>query len=317
MSKRVPKAFAQAVATHRNRLEKTLAGHAASKMKKLYDEAQNQLVAKIAKTVRTGKTDTFTAYQMRIVQAQLREGQALITKKLAGDMTPLTKMAQEKALDGLVSDVKRLHRHFTGAEITLPIEEAAVFAGVVQHRASTLLRANTTSMARYGVRIVEDVEQQMAVSMLQGESPSAVIDTIAEAIDGEWWQGERIVRTEMAYAYNGTHRDGIMESAEQIPELMMRWEEHCDDSGSPLDDRVAVDSIAMHGQVAKPGEQFTMPSTAPFPDKKGNTEVPEALVGLSWDFPPNRPNDRAVLSPWMSDWGVPGWRYVGGRRVPV
>jgi hypothetical protein len=172
-------------------------------------------------------------------------------------------------------------------------------------------------MARYGVRIVEDVEKEMALSMLKGETPSAVIDTVAEAIDGEWWQGERIVRTEMAYAYNGTHRDGIMEASEQIPELWMRWEEHCDDSGSPLDDRVGVDSIAMHGQVAKPGDQFTMPDTAPFPDAKGRTEVPESLVGLSWDFPPNRPNDRAVLSPWMEDWGVPGWRYVGGDRVSV
>lgn len=317
MPKRVPKVFSQTVATHRNRLEKTLAGHAASKMKRLYDEAQGQLVSKIARTIRAGKGDTFTAYQMRIVQAQLREGQALITKRLAGDMTPLTKMAQEKALTGLVTDVKRLHKHFTGAEITLPIEEAAVFAGVIQNRASTLLRVNQTSMARYGVRIVEDVEKEMALSMLKGETPSAVIDTVAEAIDGEWWQGERIVRTEMAYAYNGTHRDGIMEASEQIPELWMRWEEHCDDSGSPLDDRVGVDSIAMHGQVAKPGDQFTMPDTAPFPDAKGRTEVPESLVGLSWDFPPNRPNDRAVLSPWMEDWGVPGWRYVGGDRVSV
>jgi len=315
--KKVPKAFLDAVSTHRNRLEKTLSGHAAAKMKKLYDEAQGQLVSKLAKSIAAGKGDTFTAYQMRIIQAQLREGQAIITKRLAGNMQPLTKMAQEKALQGLVGDVKRLHKHFTGAAITLPIEEAATFAGVIQHRASSILRANQQSFARYGVKIVTNVEKEMALSMLRGESPSDVMDTVAEVIDGEWWQGERIVRTEMAYAYNATHRDGLVEAHDEIPDLYMQWQENCDEDGEPLDDRVAVDSIAMHGQVAVPGGQFTMPSTAPSPDAKGNTIVPKGMVGRSWDFPPNRPNDRAVLTPWMPDWGVPGWRYVGGKRVSM
>ena len=100
--------------------------------------------------------------------------------------------------------------------------------------------------------------------------------------------------------------------------MMQRWSEHCDDStGMPLDNRVGVDSIAMHGQVAAPGEVFVMPSNAPAPDAKGRTEVPEQLVGLSWYFPPNRPNDRAIVQPWHPAWGVPGWRWDGSQRVPV
>jgi hypothetical protein len=94
----------------------------------------------------------------------------------------------------------------------------------------------------------------------------------------------------------------------------MRWEEHCLPTGEPLDDRVAVDSLALHGQLADAAGFFTMPATAPVADKKGQTMVPAALVGLQWEFPPNRPNDRAVLSPWMSGWGVPAWEWVGGRR---
>jgi hypothetical protein len=123
----------------------------------------------------------------------------------------------------------------------------------------------------------------------------------------------------MAYAFNSTHADGIEESAKEIPELMQRWEENCNDSGAPLDDRVGVDSIAMHGQVAPAGGVFTMPATAPFATigDYPTTAVHKSLVGLSWQFPPNRPNDRACLMPWMADWGVPGWRYAGGRRVPL
>jgi hypothetical protein len=132
------------------------------------------------------------------------------------------------------------------------------------------------------------------------------------AIDG-YYTGN----TEMAYAYNATHRDGILECAEEVPEMMQQWLEFCDESGEPLDDRVGVDSIAMHGQVAPAGGMFYMPRTAPFPNAKGETEVYHKLVGMSWEFPPNRPNDRSVLSPWMKDWGVPGWRYSKGRRIQL
>jgi hypothetical protein len=138
------------------------------------------------------------------------------------------------------------------------------------------------------------------------------------ALTGEQrWQAERIVRTECAWAFNATHADGIADAARELPDMMMRWTEQCDDaSGAPLDDRVGVDSIALHGQLAKPGGVFTMPPTSLVPDKSGKTDVPLGLVGMMWAHPPNRPNDRAVLAPWRPHWGVPGWTWDGSGRVP-
>ena len=318
MKRKVPKQFLQAVATHRNKLEKVLSGGAAAKMKRLYDSAQDELMSKLRRSIKAGKGEKFTAFHQRVVLAQLRQGQAIITKRLAKEMGPLTKKAQEVALKGLIEDVSLLNYAFTGSDITLPVEEASVFAGVIEGREPSILRANQESFARYGVRVVSDVEDALAQSLLEGASPGEVMDDVAELIDGEWWRGERIVRTESSMAFNSTHRDGIEESAKEIPELGMRWEEFCDDEGRPLDDRVGVDSIAMHGQVCDADGTFTMPAEAPFPtmgDKKGRTDVPDGLVGLTWDHPPNRPNDRSTLSPWMPDWGVPGWRYSNGRRI--
>jgi len=302
---------------HQRRLAKTVNNGAAAKMKRAYDAAQTSLTGKLRKLVGTGKKDTFTAHQQRIVLAQVRQGQAQISARLAGNMGPLSRTAQETALNGLTSTVSRLSRAYSGSEIILPVEEAGVFAGVIDQSRSSLLKIHQTSFARYGANLTQQVEQKLAVSLLSGETPLDAIDGIEDTLQNEWWQGERIVRTEMSYAYNVTHRDGIAESAEEIPELMQRWEEHCDEDGQPLDDRVAVDSIAMHGQVTEPEGLFYMPATAPYPDAKGKTAVPERLVGMSWEFPPNRPNDRSVLSPWMADWGIPGWRYVGGARVPI
>lgn len=313
---KTPKAFMQAVNTHRLRLEKLVKAQGALKMKGVYEEAQASVLARIRREVKGGHKDSFTSHQARAILMQLRQGQAVVMKRLAGDMKPLSKNAQEVALKGLVGDVARLSKHFTGSEVTLPIDEAGALAGVVKGREPSLMRMHQASMNRYGVNVVQKVEKKLAVTLLSGGSLSDAYDDTAKAIDGEWWQGERIVRTELAYAFNQSARDGVAESSIEIPELMMRWEENCSDEGEPLDDRVATDSISMHGQVASPGQAFTMPSgPAPFPDGDGSTKVYQGLIGLSWDFPPNRPNDRAVLSPWMADWGVPGWRYQAGRRA--
>lgn len=316
MASRAPKAFMQAVNTHRLRLEKVVKAHGAAKMKRVYEEAQGAVLARIRKQVGAGRKDSFTAHQAKVILAQLRQGQGVVAKRMSGDLRPLSKGAQELAIKGLVEDVARLSKHFTGAEVSLPVEEAASLAGVVKSRDASLMRMHQSSMNRMGASVVQKVEKKLAVSLLSGDSLSDAYDDVAETVDGEWWQGERIVRTELSYAFNQSARDAVQESSAEIPELMQRWEENCDDSGEPLDDRVAADSISMHGQVAAPGQEFTMPSgPAPFPDADGNTKVSEALIGLAWDFPPNRPNDRAVLSPWMADWGVPGWRYQAGRRV--
>lgn len=318
MAKRkVPPAFTRAVAAHKERLEKVLTAQNTRSMANLYEEAQGGLLARMRKVVRAGRRDTFTAHQQRVMLVQLRQGQAQIAQRMAGKMGELSLKAQKASLNGLVDDVARLSKTFTGSEVVLPVAEAATFRGVIQNRHTSLLVQHDASMNRYGAHLVGEVEKRLSTAILTQEPTHEVMDEVANTIDKEWYWGERIVRTETAYAYNVTHRDGIEESAKEIPELMQQWQEHCDASGAPLDDRVAVDSLAMHGQCAPAGGVFTMPPTAPFPDKKGNTEVPDSLVGLQWEYPPNRPNDRAVISPWMPDWGVPGWIWRGGRRVPL
>lgn len=299
---------------HRSRLQKLATKPAVKKLKEVYDKATSEMVSRGRALTRKGMKTTYTMFQHKVVMSQLKQGQALLAQRMAGDMGPLTKKAQEHALTGLIDDIGTLNKRFTGAVVELPIEEAARFAGVVDKRRTSLTKMHATSFARYGANTVQDLEGDLSQSLLMGETVDGAIDRVETRLGGAWWQAERIVRTETAWAFNATQRDGIEESALEIPQLMMRWEEHCDEDGQPLDDRVAVDSIAMHGQVTTPGGLFTMPPTAPFADAKGETEVPDRLVGLRWGFPPNRPNDRSVLSPWMKEWGVPGWAWRNNRR---
>jgi hypothetical protein len=116
---------------------------------------------------------------------------------------------------------------------------------------------------------------------------------------------ERLVRTETSRSYNQAQSDAITEIARTTPGLWKRWTELVDDwSGSPLDNKVARDSLVLHGQVARVDGHFTMP-----PDQR----APAVMVGKTWAQPPNRPNDRAVLTPWMREWGIPAWAWQGAK----
>jgi hypothetical protein len=288
----------------RNRLNRLAADRNVSQLKGLYDTAQDELHAKLQRTT-PGRKEDFTAHQQRIVLAQVRQGQAVLSRRMAGEQGDLTRQAQVDSLRGLGSMIGKLEQKFTGADVPLPIDEAARFWGVVDKRRTSLLQQHKTSMASYGKRVVGAVEQNLALSLVQQETTEEAIDRVRKVAGNEWWQAERIVRTETAWAMNATHADGIAEIAEEVDDMYMRWTEHVTDDGEPMDNRVGADSIAMHGQVTRPGGLFTMP------DEEG---VSDSLVGMRWAFPPNRPNDRAVLSPWRPDWGGLAWTFNGRRR---
>lgn len=302
--------FDQVLDQHRLRLTRLTERSGVARIKKLYAEATSDMTRKLAATAKRIGGKSFTMHAQRAIMAQLTQGQILISSKMAGELNVQAREAQEESLRALSSNIKTLEKHYTDSVPPLAIDEAAIFAGVVDKRKESLLKQHKTSMANYGARVIGQVENQLALSTLEGESPFEAVGRVQDVIEGEWWQAERIVRTETAYAVNATHSDGIEELVEELPDIMCMWCEHCDEDGNPLDDRVAVDSQALHRQVVMPGGWFTEPDEAP-----DGQEVPDDLAGDAWQFPPNRPNDRAVITAWRQHWGGVAWRYSGGERI--
>ena len=277
------------------------------RLKKVYDQAAAALEDRLARIAGRGGSP-FTPAQLKAYQVQIRQGQIAMAKKLSGGLKRVTRETQIDAVRTFAAEVGRMEKAITGMSVPIPVDEVARLAGVIDKRRSSMLKLQRSSVARYTGRVIGKMENELAVSLASGETTGAAIDRIQRVSDTSWYQAERIVRTEQAYAFNATHADVGVEMAEELPDLMMRWTEHVSDStGMPLDRRVGADSIAMHGQLATPGELFTMP---PAPG------VSIGLIGQSWAHPPNRPNDRAVLQPWRPGWGIPGWVYRGGRKIP-
>lgn len=146
----------------------------------------------------------------------------------------------------------------------------------------------------------------VALYAARGESPAALLRALDTAFAAEWWRIERVLRTESAHAANAAAVDAVRVLSAEHGDARKRWVEMVDDhTGVPLDDRVANDSLVMHGQVQRWDEPFVMPRAR---------IVHERMWGQRWAFPPNRPNDRAIVLPWRPGWGVPGWEFKDGKR---
>lgn len=310
--------LAEAAESHVRRLQALIERGSVASLRRLYIQAQSELESKITRALGSGAS-RFTVLQYRTLLAQVHRGQMELAAQLGGALGKKTLEVQRAALKQVSLDVRRMERSVGGTVGTLPIEEAARFAGIVDRRKTSLLKLNASSMQSYGKHLVKKMEGQLSLSLATGESTGDAVRRVMETADVEWWRAERIVRTEQAWAYNATQLDALVANAEGFPDMRVRWTELVSDStGAPLDNRVGVDSLAIHGQAVKPGGVFTMPATAPRADSEGRTRVPDSLVGLSWAHPPNRPNDRATLQPWRPGWGgVPAWEWSGGRRRPL
>jgi hypothetical protein len=282
-------------------------------MRDLYEEAHDAVARRVSKLVRAGKGDRFTAHQQRILLAQLRVGHRELLSRLAGDLSDASRDAATDSIRGLARNIAQLERHFRGAETVVPIDQAWKLRELVGKRSAALDTMHQRSMAHWGTRLFAEVHQATSLAAATGATTEEAIAMIPAVAAGEWWQGARIVRTELAWASNLAQVDGIEESARELDDMMKRWSEHVDDeTGEPLDDRVGADSLALHGQIAEPGGLFGFPAVAP-----GLTpaEIARYQERAPWMAPPDRPNDRAAVQPWRPGWGIPGWRLVGGEKV--
>lgn len=308
-----------AMMDHRRALDRLTGPTAMRGLKRAYDAAVAELEARLGRVLRgVGvASDSMTALQYRALLVQARQGARLVAQRMAGEAGELSRQAAQESIRSLARTMTRLESKYQGAAVTLPIEESAQFWGVVEGRATSVMRLHQTSMARYGARRVTDIEEALGLSLATGESGVDAVDRVVGVMGGAEWEAERIARTETAWAYNSVATDGIKVAAEELPDLMMRWEEHVSPSGQALDDRVSIDSLAMAGQVVKPGGSFVCPPAAPDGRMVPGEGKAWCLAGKSWEFPPNRPQDRSCVEPFRPHWGIPGWIWDGSRRVPV
>lgn len=263
------------------RFDRLTQRRAVGRLQKVYDSAQSGAIRQIARSHPT------------TLHATLRGTQISTARSLAGELVVVQKEAHRESLGSLVSYIRQKE----GRSFSLDVPSN--FEAVLDKRADLMRHQLEQTISKHMAITIGNAGDAAVQAEVAGDS---VTDAIADSLDSDFWRFEMIARTETSYAYNAALYDGISVAMDDFPDMMMRWTEHVDDATwTPRDKRVAPDSLAMHGQLAGDGEEFTMPS--------GTT----GQQGATWAFPPNRPHDRAFLMPWRKDWGIPGWVYRGKK----
>lgn len=284
----------------RRRLARLAEHRSVDTLRTAYDSIENEMARAAVRAVRGGGRGVANTQNVARVRSALAYGQSYAAHALAGELDGAMRDTQADAIHGLRKLVGRLEGGAT------PLDTPQAMARALAERAQHLLAGPRQYLAAWSAETQTAINAAISEGVRAGESARALVRRAEEVIESNWWKIERIARTETCRAFNAAQDGAVIELGRHWPDVYKRWTEHVDDTtGAPMDSRVGADSLVLHGQCVRPGSAFVMPS---------NKNVPAELWGKSFDFPPNRPNDRAVVLPWRPSWGIPGWTYAGGRK---
>lgn len=305
----VGREFQKQVRRSRTTLDRLLDRRAVLGMRRYFDQAQDRLEQMLQRTNRGARTEPLSPAQAQQLLQQVKQAQLVLAQRLARMLMPVLEEAQVEGIDQADVALAKLEKEHSGAVLLLPTSELSVKTKLQERRAAKLEAANAGAWEKFATAIGIALSEAAAFSLATLETPQEAIARLRAAADRNWFRGETIIQTEMAYAFNQAQTDAIAEVSGTIKGLGKRWCELVDDlTGLPLDSRVGNDSIALHGQVAEYSGLFVMP-----PDPS----VHPSFWNQTWACSPNRPRDRSVTVPWRREWGVPGWQWLNGQRVPV
>lgn len=146
------------------------------------------------------------------------------------------------------------------------------------------LRMYGPSFRRYGAKSVAAIEDEIARVVLLGEpwekARAKVWASTRKVVDDNQWMVDRIIRTEVSAVHNGIALEALREEDDDPKDPMFKV------LIATFDKKTGQDSIFVHGQRRRLDEEFVDDS------------------GRRYMAPPNRPQDREVVTGWRSSYGT-------------
>lgn len=290
-------------------------------LQRVLARAEQDLAARLNQSEGLAGRDgqTFTVAQMRSTLMQVRAVMLDVARGVGDEVLDAGEDAAGDASDHTVGYLVDAERAYRGvASQPLALDQASMFDNAVGGARSSILRrlisgpdsASSESgdreeadddrdeaddepdlgdavregvLARYGVEGVSNIERTLQQGVLQRRSWGDMRDDLVDGstfLQGKpaYW-AERIVRTEVMGAYNRAGWETMTAADEDLGDM-------CKILSATFDDRTGWDSYQVHGQIRRVDEPF-------------------AWDGGLYMYPPNRPNDREVVTPHRIAWPLP------------
>ncbi len=271
-------------------------------LESLLKDAASSLERRLLLMDAAGLSSSFTAVQMRATLAQVGVVLGPLTKGMRGVLLDVGARSAEEAAKYTVDYLAEAERAFSGIAQPLALDRARMMSAAVRGANSSLLsriargpepkakkhhakhaRARHGILQRYGLSTIEHFEKRMRVGLVAKQSWREMRDGLIE--ESPFLQGapkhwaERILRTETMTASGAGALESTKEANKQLGDVVKIL-------SCVFDERTNSDSVACHGQIRRPEEDF-----------------------LSWNgpfaHPADRPNDRAVITTHRLSWPIP------------
>lgn len=238
---------------------------------------------------RGGGDMRFTESSAIAYQAQCRLAVEAAKRKIDGITQRQCRAAEKKSIERTAQLLDGLGKQFGAPDIKAAAQLTSASRRNLGPRGGrrpprpggSIMRDYQTSMLRYGEVMVGKFEEVMRRGLLRGATQDEMVAAMCRLKGGVFreqrWRAVRIVRTEVAGAYNGARFVEMEEMAKRDPTVKKKII-------AVLDNRTAPDSIAVNGQVR--------PMSGLFMDGAGRQYL----------YPPARPNDRETIIPWKGEW---------------
>lgn len=255
------------------------------------EEKQQRRLLRIFRNVRQQLQDrlltipegTFTEQQLNVTLVQITAAIEAIKRKLKGEMVDSAEILSVRGVEDLVREIERFSKKFEGSIQPINIDVARI----ASDSQTFLVNKYDASLDAYGEDLRSQITQNIMNAMIMRDTSqrtvSGLVADVGRFFVGEEWKLNRIVRTEMHNIYNYSKMNGMLNVQETtLPDLKKSLMH-------PMDKRTGADSkkLARENPVVDIDEPFRF-------KWKGQERV--------FMFPPDRPNDRAILVPFRETW---------------
>lgn len=260
-------------------------------LESLKDKEQKKLLAvfqqarlKLIDRMMVAKSGSFTQAHLSVTITQVQAAINFLNREMKKTMSESSKRVAEKGIDGAISNVNRLSSLFEGIVQPLKINNIRI----ALNTKNFLINKHTASIDAYTASLRSQITSNLVQSLAMRDTQEITVGTIIQKTGrffiGEEWKVNRIVRTEMANIYNFSKLNTLVEVKKNNISNLKKSLMH------PIDKRTAEDSKELAAK--NPIVDLDKPFTFVYKDKK-----------RSFMFPPDRPNDRAIMVPYTQEWG--------------
>lgn len=262
------------------------------------EEAEQRKLLKVFRKTRRELQDrllvipegTFSEQQLNVTLVQIQAAIETIKRDLKGQLGESSEILGLRGVEDLIREVEVFSKKFEGSVQPLNIEASVIALDSKQF----LVNKFDASIDAYSAALRSDITTRLAQSLAIRDTTERTVSRMTSEVGkyfiGEEWKINRIARTELHNIYNYSKLNGMDEiQQDNVPDLKKALMH-------PIDNRTGDDSKALARQ--NPIVDINEPFVQVYKGRR-----------FEFMFPPNRPNDRAILVPYRGEWGKQASRF--------